>query len=162
MLVTGLPLAGVHETVLWLVGVQGVLSGAALLAAGLAAAVIVRRTLQPLHRVASLATQVTGLPLERGEVELDARVPAADTDPRTEVGQVGGALNRLLDHVGGALTARHESEMRVRQFVADASHELRTPLAAIRGYAELSRRSREPVPPTSRTCSAGSSPRRCG
>jgi two-component system OmpR family sensor kinase len=75
-------------------------------------------------------------------------VPEADTDPRTEVGQVGSALNDLLDHVGAALTARHESEMRVRQFVADASHELRTPLASIRGYAELSRREREPVPPS--------------
>lgn len=38
--------------------------------------------------------------------------------------------------------------MRVRQFVADASHELRTPLASIRGYAELSRRERDPVPPS--------------
>ena len=79
---------------------------------------------------------------------LAERVPASDTDPRTEVGQVGSALNELLDHVGAALTARHESELRVRQFVADASHELRTPLASIRGYAELSRREREPVPPS--------------
>jgi two-component system OmpR family sensor kinase len=31
--------------------------------------------------------------------------------------------------------------------VADASHELRTPLAAIRGYAELTRRSRQVAPP---------------
>ena len=31
--------------------------------------------------------------------------------------------------------------------MADASHELRTPLAAIRGYAELTRRSPDPVPP---------------
>lgn len=62
------------------------------------------------------------------------------------MGQVGSALNRLLDHVGDALEARHASETQVRQFVADASHELRTPLAAIRGYAELSRRSRQPVP----------------
>jgi two-component system OmpR family sensor kinase len=37
--------------------------------------------------------------------------------------------------------------MRVRQFVADASHELRTPLAAIRGYAEVTRRNRDGVPP---------------
>ena len=66
----------------------------------------------------------------------------------------------MLDHVGNALEARHASEMQVRQFVADASHELRTPLAAIRGYAELSRRSRQPVPEESRTCCAGSSPRR--
>jgi two-component system OmpR family sensor kinase len=35
----------------------------------------------------------------------------------------------------------------MRQFVADASHELRTPLAAIRGYAELTRRSHVQVPP---------------
>jgi two-component system OmpR family sensor kinase len=73
-------------------------------------------------------------------------VPPEDTDPRTEVGQVGTALNRMLDHVEGSLAARQESETQVRQFVADASHELRTPLAAIRGYAELSRRSRQPVP----------------
>jgi two-component system OmpR family sensor kinase len=52
----------------------------------------------------------------------------------------------MLDNVEGALQARHDSEQRVRQFVADASHELRTPLASIRGYAELSRREREPVP----------------
>ena len=54
----------------------------------------------------------------------------------------------MLDHVDGALNARQKSEQRVRQFVADASHELRTPLASIRGYAELTRREREPVPPT--------------
>ena len=72
------------------------------------------------------------------------RVPRADTDPRTEVGQVGLALNSMLDNVEGALRARHESETRVRQFVADASHELRTPLASIRGYAELSRRETRP------------------
>ena len=49
----------------------------------------------------------------------------------------------MLGHVADALAARQASETRVRQFVADASHELRTPLAAIRGYAELTRRSRE-------------------
>jgi two-component system OmpR family sensor kinase len=87
------------------------------------------------------------MPLDRGEVALSIRVPPADTDPRTEVGQVGSALNRLLGHVSAALAARHESEMRVRQFVADASHELRTPLAAIRGYAEVTRHSRDAVPP---------------
>src|SRR5205823_6128829 len=45
------------------------------------------------------------------------------------------------------LSARQASEMRVRHFVADASHELRTPLAAIRGYAELTRRGRDQAPP---------------
>ena len=75
------------------------------------------------------------------------RVPEEDTDPHTEVGQVGAALNRMLDHVGSALTARQASEQKVRQFVADASHELRTPLASIRGYAELTRRAPDELPP---------------
>ena len=52
----------------------------------------------------------------------------------------------MLDRVAGALSARHASETRVRQFVADASHELRTPLAAIRGYTELAQRKRHDLP----------------
>ena len=123
-------------------------TGFGLLAVAGGAAWLARTTLRPLRRVAATATRVSHLPLDSGAVALAERVPAADTDPRTEVGQVGSALNELLDHVGAALTARHESELRVRQFVADASHELRTPLASIRGYAELSRREREPVPPS--------------
>jgi two-component system OmpR family sensor kinase len=100
--------------------------------------------------VAATATRVSELPLHRGEVALHERVPDSHTDPRTEVGQVGAALNRMLGHVGSALHARQESETRVRQFVADASHELRTPLAAIRGYAELTRRGHEPAGPDTR------------
>ena len=46
----------------------------------------------------------------------------------------------MLGHVERALARRHASEDRLRSFAADASHELRTPLAAIRGYAELARR----------------------
>lgn len=83
-------------------------------------------------------------------MNLDERVPESECDPHTEVGRVGSALNRLLDHVHGALHARQQSETRVRQFVADASHELRTPLASIRGYAELTRRGREQVGPDTR------------
>jgi two-component system OmpR family sensor kinase len=46
----------------------------------------------------------------------------------------------MVDRVAEGLTARHTSETRVRQFVADASHELRTPLASIQGYTEFSQR----------------------
>lgn len=105
---------------------------------------LVRRNLQPLERVAGTARRVSELELDSGDVTLVERVP--DVDPGTEVGQVGLALNSMLDNVDGALRARQQSETRVRQFVADASHELRTPLASIRGYAELSRRETDPVP----------------
>lgn len=126
---------------------QAGVAGAGLVVAGATGALLVRRTLRPLRRVAATATRVSELPLDRGEVTLPVRVPGADTDTRTEVGQVGSALNRMLGHVAAALTARQASETRVRQFVADASHELRTPLAAIRGYAEVARRGRDRVPP---------------
>jgi two-component system OmpR family sensor kinase len=83
---------------------------------------------------------VSTLPLASGEIEMSVRVPEELTDARTEVGQVGAAMNAMLGHVERSLDARHRSEQQVRQFVADASHELRTPLATIHGYAELSRR----------------------
>ncbi len=148
--VSGLPMGPQHDTVERLALIVAVVTGFGLLLVAAGAAWLARSTLRPLRRVAATATRVSHLPLDSGAVALAERVPAADTDPRTEVGQVGSALNELLDHVDAALTARHESEMRVRQFVADASHELRTPLASIRGYAELSRREREPVPPSVR------------
>jgi HAMP domain-containing protein len=144
--VTGLPLSLVDGPVSQLAGVVVAVGLAGLLVAGVVGALIIGRALRPLRRVASTATRVAEMPLDRGEVALAVRVPAVDTDPRTEVGRVGAALNHLLENVATALAARQASETRVRQFVADASHELRTPLAAIRGYAELTRRSRNPVP----------------
>nr|WP_202889697.1 HAMP domain-containing sensor histidine kinase [Actinopolymorpha rutila] len=146
VLVTGLSLEPANHTVMQVAGVVAGVAALGLLAAFLAGATIVRRSLRPLNRVAATATRVAQLPLHEGEVALSERVPAVDTDPRTEVGRVGAALNLMLGHVAAALAARHQSETRVRQFVADASHELRTPLAAIRGYAEVTRRGHEEVP----------------
>lgn len=146
--VIGVPVDWVTSTVARTALAIALLSGAGVLLVAAGVAWIVRRTLQPLRRVAATATRVSHLPLSEGKVEMSDRVAEADTDPGTEVGQVGAALNEMLDHVNHALDARYASELQVRQFVADASHELRTPLASIRGYAELSRREQDPVPPT--------------
>ncbi|MFJ9980203.1 sensor histidine kinase [Streptomyces cyaneofuscatus] len=136
----GIPTAEVSGALTTLIVVEVCVTAAGLIAASLAGTVLVGIALRPLRRVAATATRVAELPLHSGEVALLERVPDAEADPRTEVGQVGAALNRVLGHVGSALVVRQESETRVRQFVADASHELRTPLASIRGYAELTRR----------------------
>ncbi|MFF8381152.1 sensor histidine kinase [Streptomyces sp. NPDC015661] len=147
---TGIPLTEVEDALSTLVLVELSVTGAGLVAASLAGTLLVRVALRPLRRVAITARQVARLPLHSGEVALHQRVPEAEADPRTEVGQVGAALNRMLDHVHSALDARQQSETRVRQFVADASHELRTPLASIRGYAELTRRGDEECGPDTR------------
>ncbi|MEU9112960.1 HAMP domain-containing sensor histidine kinase [Streptomyces sp. NPDC048483] len=149
-LVLGMPLRDVDGTVARLIRVEAWVTVAGLVAAGIAGAAMVGVALRPLRRVAATATRVSELPLHQGEVALHVRVPAAEADARTEVGQVGAALNRMLGHVASALSARQESETRVRRFVADASHELRTPLASIRGYAELTRRGRERPGPETR------------
>src|SRR3954471_473258 len=124
VLVSGLPLSSTADAVRRLVAVELGVGLLALVAAALAAVLVIRRTLRPLDRVAATATRVSMLPLSSGEVRLAERVPPEDTDPGTEVGQVGTALNTMLDHVEGSLTARQQSEMQVRQFVGDASHEL--------------------------------------
>ena len=130
--------SAVRSLVIW----ELILTLSGVLFAGIVGTELVRRQLRPLREVAATAHEVTGQQLAQGTPTLDARVPVHHTDPETEVGRVGAALNTLLDHVDDALTARHLSEQRVRRFVADASHELRTPLATIQGYAELSRRTR--------------------
>ncbi|SDM24434.1 sensor histidine kinase [Allokutzneria albata] len=145
--VTAIPLSQVDQTLLRLALIIGGVAVAGLLIASLVGAWVIRRTLRPLDRVATTARRVAELPLNRGEVALSVRVPDRDTNPNTEVGQVGAALNHMLSHVADALAARQASESRVRQFVADASHELRTPLASIRGYSELTRRGTDEVPP---------------
>jgi two-component system OmpR family sensor kinase len=140
MLVVGLPTHEVDTTISRLVEWELALVLAGTAAAGATGALVVRRQLRPLREVAATAHTVADLPLATGEIELGERVPERLTDERTEVGQVGAALNTLLAHVESSLHARHESEQQVRQFVADASHELRTPLTTIAGYTELARR----------------------
>src|SRR5581483_6461779 len=143
-LVTGMPLAMVDNTLERVEDTEHMVFAAVLLLAVLLGAALIQFSLRPLRRVAATATRVTELPLDAGEVTLPAGVP--DTDPRTEVGRVGAAFNRMMFHVERALGRRAASEARLRRFAADASHELRTPLSAIRGYAELGLRHPAPVP----------------
>jgi two-component system OmpR family sensor kinase len=95
------------------------------------AAFILRRSLRPLLRIAATADAIAA-------GDLTERVPA--TSPRSEIGRVSGAINRMLEEIESAFAQRDATEQRLRQFLADASHELRTPLTSIRGYAELFRR----------------------
>ncbi|WP_461189119.1 sensor histidine kinase [Arthrobacter sp. Z4-13] len=146
VLVTGLPLAGKQSTLTSLVWTFVFVSLGGLLLIGLVGTVLIRRTMKPLEQLSEVATRVSKLPLDAGEVALAERVPPSNSNPGTEVGSVGHALNLMLENVANALQARQKIETKVRQFVADASHELRTPLTAIRGYTELMRMTEDFTP----------------
>lgn len=140
VLVSGLPTSDVDATVAGLIRWEALLTLLGVVLAAGGGTLVVRRQLRPLREVAATAHTVAALPLATGDIGVTERVPDRLTDERTEVGQVGNALNTLLEHVESSLAARHRSEQQVRQFVADASHELRTPLTTIGGYTELARR----------------------
>ncbi|MCP2637789.1 HAMP domain-containing histidine kinase [Microbacterium sp. HD4P20] len=139
-IVVGLSRDKVANTIAQMLTAIGLLTAGGLVLLATATAWTIRAGLAPLRAVADTAARVSTQRLDQGEVSIAERVPAAQADPRTEVGRVGEALNSLLDHVDESLTVRQRNEERMRAFVADASHELRTPLASIRGYSELSLR----------------------
>ncbi|MFF0090202.1 sensor histidine kinase [Streptomyces canus] len=143
----GLPMDDVQDMISGLVMIETGVAVAGLATAGCVCTVVIRRQLRPLGRVAATAAEVSRAPLGHGEVTGLTRVPEGDTDPDSEAGQVGAALNHLLDHVASSLAERQRSEERMRRFLADASHELRTPLASIAGYAELMNRGTDRIEP---------------
>jgi two-component system sensor histidine kinase TrcS len=146
VLLAGVPLEAAELALVRQGAAIAILTVLALLVTVAGTIVVVRLALRPLARVVDTAATVTSLPLDVGDHGISTRVADADTDPGTEIGQVGEALNQLLDHVDTALAVRAATDRRMRQFVTDASHELRTPLAAIQGYAELTRQDSADLP----------------
>ena len=131
VLVVARPVGDVTGQVGGIVIAELITGGALILLLAVSGRWLIGRGLSPLKQMATTAQQITS----RGD--LTARMPEADDS--TEVGQLGGAINAMLDRIQQAFGARWRSEQKVRQFAADASHELRTPLTTIRGYAELYR-----------------------
>lgn len=136
--VLGITTADVDHTRSQLLVAQVAGSCAALLFVGVGVWWWIRRSLRPLRQVSKAAARVSEVPMSSGSVELERYRVADDlAQPRDEVGDVGYALNELIDSVNSALADRAASEEKLRAFIADASHELRTPLASVRGYAEM-------------------------
>ena len=90
---------------------------AAVLGAGVVA-LLMRRALRPLGRLASAAVDI--------ERTGDSRRKLPQPPSEDEVGQLARTLNAML----ASLERARQAE---RRFLADASHELRTPLTALRG-----------------------------
>ena len=140
-LVVGLSLAANNSTLIMLVALEGVIALVVIAGATFIGRKWIRKEMLPLGEVAATARNIGSQDLIAAPtVDTFDRVDSSIAQPGDEVGDVGFALNTMIDNVETALQARAESEQRLRQFVADASHELRTPLASIQGYTQLLQR----------------------
>jgi two-component system, OmpR family, sensor kinase len=128
--VVAFPTSDVRSSLSRLIAVEAVAAAGLLLLVAVGAWLILRRGLRPLERMASTAGTITA-------GDLGTRVDPADD--RSEVGQLGLALNTMLGKLEVSFAEQEATEQRLRQFLADASHELRTPLTSIQGFAELFR-----------------------
>ena len=159
ILVVAVDLGPVGADIQRLIIVDLVVSAAIIVMLAVVAIAVVQANLRPLNDIELTAGQIA-----RGH--LDHRVP--ERDPRTEIGSLGRSLNAMLSQIEAAFHAQHESEQaahnseeRMRRFIADASHELRTPLTTIRGFAEYYRQRggvRTDQNPLSRTDGGASTP----
>jgi two-component system OmpR family sensor kinase len=136
-LIVGMSLGDINATIGRLVIADLVVGAIIVCILALAVVIVVRSNLRPLVDIEETAGEIAA-------GHLNQRVP--ERDPRTEVGSLGRSLNTMLSQIETAFHAReeseaaaHQSEERMRRFIADASHELRTPLTAIRGFAEYYR-----------------------
>ena len=127
-LIIALPIDAELTTLRQLAVIEFAVAAVALVVASLLGWLLVRVGLAPLTR---LTGQIRGLGPAGGTARVE--VPA----PQTEVGELGVAINAMLDDTAAAIAQRASVEARLRRFVADASHELRTPIAAVSAYAEL-------------------------
>jgi two-component system OmpR family sensor kinase len=137
-------ISGIDATVNRLILIELAIGALVLLVLGVTGRILIRRSLRPLAEVEETAAAIAA-------GDMDRRAPASD--PRTEVGSLAQSFNTMVDDLAGALAAQQASEqaaresagraraseVRMRQFVADAGHELRTPLTSVRGFAELYR-----------------------
>ncbi len=126
----GMPLTGVTHTMRRFVIVSTTTGLLALVAGGVLGWYATRRAFRPLRRIEDTAAAIAAGDLTR-------RVPVRAS--HDEVASLSDSLNSMLGQIERSFSVQEASEMRMRQFVADASHELRTPLATVRGYAELYR-----------------------
>jgi two-component system OmpR family sensor kinase len=126
-----------YRTINRLTGLDIIVSVVIVVVLAVVGFLVVQANLRPLVDIEETAGEIA-------EGHLHRRVP--ERDPRTEIGSLGRSLNTMLSQIETAFherekseAAAHQSEERMRRFIADASHELRTPLTAIRGFAEYYR-----------------------
>ncbi len=129
-LITARSLKQVDSSIERLIRTILVAGSLAVAAAALASWLVIRRGFEPVDQMIGTAEKIAA-------GDLTQRVP--ESDPHTELGRLGSALNDDARPGGASRPGAGRQRKPLATFVADAAHELRTPLTSLRGYAELYR-----------------------
>jgi two-component system OmpR family sensor kinase len=132
--IAAIPFAGALEASEALLNAVLLAGGLGVALTALGAWLAARRALRPLVDIARTAVLVA-------PDDLGHRTGA---EPLDEIGEVGAAVDRMLQRLEDAFAAQ-------REFLQDASHELRTPLTIARGHLEVLAAEHDPEPDELRT-----------
>lgn len=105
--------------------------GAGLLVAWLVGRYLATQSLRPVAEVTNALSRLADGDFSRRTFVMEER---------SEVGSLASAFNAAVDKVASVFAQRDATELRMRQFIADAGHELRTPLTVVMGYVDVLRR----------------------
>lgn len=89
---------------------------------------VIKKALDPLHRIIRR--------VERTSAENLSERMEEDSD-QIEIKRLTIAFNQMVERIDNSFQSEREAKEQMQQFIADASHELRTPLTSIHGFLEV-------------------------
>ncbi|QXE01663.1 cell wall metabolism sensor histidine kinase WalK [Terribacillus sp. DMT04] len=100
----------------------------ALGAGGLLYTQVIKKALDPLHRIIRKVERTSAENLsERLDEETE----------QVEIKRLTLAFNQMIERIDRSFQSEREAKEQMQRFIADASHELRTPLTSIHGFLEV-------------------------
>jgi two-component system, OmpR family, sensor kinase len=89
---------------------------------------VIKKALDPLHRIIRKVERTSAENLsERLEEETE----------QVEIKRLTLAFNQMVERIDHSFQSEREAKEQMQRFIADASHELRTPLTSIHGFLEV-------------------------
>ncbi len=89
---------------------------------------VIKKALDPLHRIIRR--------VERTNAENLSERMEEDSE-QIEIKRLTIAFNQMVERIDSSFQSEREAKEQMQQFIADASHELRTPLTSIHGFLEV-------------------------
>ncbi|SDC46441.1 two-component system, OmpR family, sensor kinase [Terribacillus halophilus] len=124
----GTETAAINDVIKGQLQVFFILAIVALIAGILLYTRVIKKALDPLHRIIRK--------VERTSAENLSERMKEETE-QIEIKRLTDAFNQMVERIDTSFKSEREAKEQMQQFIADASHELRTPLTSIHGFLEV-------------------------